>query len=107
MYNSFNNTLTGPGGTKYQVVAKTQHGVIGFAELGSGQVRVRVEPLNGAQISLPGSWAQPVSNNNRFSIVVNSDQASASVLQARKALAAAVVPTVGQKIQAALSAAGF
>lgn len=64
-----NNTITGPGGTKYTVIAALALGSIGIAALGDDRVRVRAQ-VTDTSLQFPSGWTTPSISNPRFSTVV-------------------------------------
>ncbi len=112
MFNS-TFTMTGTTGTTFTGIAKLAGGNVGYREIGNGQYRVRVAPLNGPipELSSSRGWSQPGYGvrENRHSIVVNGlpalFEAVAFAIKASTNKSAAVIAEAKNALIAAESAA--
>lgn len=86
-------TMSGPGGTNYDVFAEGPNGRAGIADLGEGQSRIRVEPTSqeaaDAMAESLADWKQPDDDNLRFSTEVDDLGKSAAQDLARTVVGAA------------------
>lgn len=66
------NKMKGSSGQEdYTVFAAFPSGMVGYKNLGSEGLRVRVAPTTvGDTLPFPSNWARPDKYNNRYSIVV-------------------------------------
>lgn len=85
-------SMTGPGGTNYEVFADGPNGRAGIADLGEGHSRVRVEPSSqdaaAAMAETLTDWKQPDEDNLRYSIEVDDLGTSAAQDLARASVGA-------------------
>lgn len=114
MFNINTKALTGPGGTVYTVASQTAKGVVGYANIGAGSFRVRVEPFVCGSFAALVGYKQPTPGNNRFSTIVSESNLARTVVNSVKALNNVVVappappkPTTAEVVAKALKAAGL
>lgn len=65
--------MTGTTGTKYNPLFASPKGRVGVRNLGGNSFRVRIQPSNGVELTLPSDWTRPEnsSNRNRYSVVTS------------------------------------
>ena len=85
------------GSSSYTLAAVFPNARLGYSDLGSGYVRIRVEPTDGVTFSFPQGWKTPCgtsTRSNRYSTVVKASDRNA-------ALAHATLIILGLNLQAA------